>query len=456
MLKIYNSLTGKKSVFTPLKTGKIGIYVCGNTVYDYAHIGHARSMILFDVIVNFLRSEGHDVTFVRNITDIDDKIIKRALENNESIEALTQRFITAQHEDEQALGLNPPDYEPRATQYIPQMIALIEKLIATGHAYVAASGEEQGDVLFNVKSFSRYGELSGNTVEKLLSGLKSSQKTQPLDFALWKLSKPGEPHWSSPWGEGRPGWHIECSAMSTEILGQPFDIHGGGMDLKFPHHENEIAQSEAGCHQHFAEWWMHVGLLLVNGEKMSKSLHNFVTVREALAKYHPEELRFFMLNSHYTSPADFSEKNMAETKRRLFRFYNSLQQLPETEEVNTQYWERFREVMLDDFNTALALTVMSDCISQINQTIAQKQNFEAALFGNTARKMAKILGILQDPNYLKGNFTETEMIENLLDEREKFRAQKQWAKADEIRKKLSDMGIAIEDSATGARWRKET
>ncbi len=455
MLKIYNSLTGKKTEFTPLKPGKIGIYVCGNTVYDYCHIGHARAMILFDVIVNFLRNEGYEVTYVRNITDIDDKIIKRALENSEAIDSLTHRFIEAQHEDEKALGINPPDWEPRATQYISQMIELIERLIATGHAYVAGSGEEKGDVLFNVKSFSRYGELSGNTVEELLSGIKSSQKAQPLDFALWKISKPGEPHWPSPWGEGRPGWHIECSAMSTELLGQPFDIHGGGMDLKFPHHENEIAQSEAGCNKRFAQCWIHVGLLLVNGEKMSKSLHNFVTVRDALLKYHPEELRFFMLNSHYSSPVDFSETTMTESKRRLFRFYNSLQQLPETQELNAQYWERFREVMLDDFNTALALTVMSDCVSHINLAIAQGKTQEAAVLGNTVKKMAKILGILQDENYLKGNFTETETIENLLDQREKFRAQKQWAKADEIRKQLSTMGIVIEDSSTGARWRRE-
>lgn len=458
MLKIYNSLTGKKDNFTPLVPGKISIYVCGNTVYDYCHIGHARSMIMFDVIVRYLRSQGYDVTHVRNITDIDDKIIKRALENNESVDALTRRFIDAQNEDEKALGLAAPNHEPRATQYIPQMIELIQRLLDRGYAYVATAEDEKGDVLFNVRKFQEYGQLSGNTVEKLMSVHASAvgSKADPLDFALWKKAKPGEPRWPAPWGEGRPGWHIECSAMVTDLLGQPFDIHGGGMDLKFPHHENEIAQSEAGCGKQFARWWMHVGLLQMNGEKMSKSLGNFLTIRDALKQYHPEELRLFMLNSHYGSTVDFSENNLHEARRRLFRFYHSLSQLPNLpdDKIDVDFSERFKQAMNDDFNTSLALAVVGDCIGKANLLIGEKKLDAAAVYGATAKKLGEILGILRDDHYLQGDRSEEDKIESLIDQREICRTQKKWSDADNIRQQLLNMGIVIEDTATGTRWRR--
>lgn len=456
MLKIYNSLTKDRSNFKPLDPAgkKVSIYVCGNTVYDYCHIGHARSMIVFDVVVRYLRNQGYEVKYVRNITDIDDKIIKRAQENNEAIETLTQRFIDAQHEDERALGLLPPDYEPRATEYIPKMLELINRLVENGYAYIAKEGDEQGDVLFNVRKFAEYGKLSGNSIERLLS-TQVGHKADPLDFALWKISKPGEPRWPSPWGDGRPGWHIECSAMSTALLGQPFDIHGGGMDLKFPHHENEIAQSEAASGQTFAKTWMHVGLLQVNGMKMSKSLGNFLTIRDALAQYHPEELRFFMMNSHYSNTADFSERNMYEAKIRLFRFYHGLSELPNLhDEINSYYWENFLSVMDDDFNTSVALACLGDCIGE--GLLLKKENpDESTKNANTAKKIGRVLGILQDSNYLQGDKSEEEKIESLIDKRNIYRTQKKWADADAVRKELLNMGIVIEDTANGTTtWRR--
>lgn len=458
MLKIYNSLTGEKQEFKPLVPGKIGIYVCGNTVYDYCHIGHARSMIMFDVVVRYLRSQGYEVTHVRNITDIDDKIIKRALENNEPIDALTRRFIDAQREDEKALGLLTPTHEPRATEFIPQMLDLIQKLMDHGYAYVAKTGEEQGDVLFDVRKFKDYGKLSGNTIEKLLSTndvgkkiIEAAHKADPLDFALWKISKPGEPHWPSPWGEGRPGWHIECSAMSISLLGQPFDIHGGGMDLKFPHHENEIAQSEAASGEQFAKLWMHVGLLLVDGAKMSKSLHNFITLRDALKNYHPEELRFFMMKSHYRRPADFSEKNLYETKVLLKRYYDAISDVPnpsgntgETPEA-VEALEKFNSYMDDDFSNTTALAHLGDVCGRVRilkQTPGQMN--EAIILCAAVRKMAEILGILQDPNYLLGD----ESLGKKIDE---LRIQKQWGEADKLRQQLLDQGYEVKTTTTGTK-----
>ncbi len=451
MLKIYNSLTGRKEEFKPIVPGKIGIYVCGNTVYDYSHIGHARSMIMFDIVVRYLRSQGYEVTYVHNITDIDDKIIKRAQENHEPIDALTQRFVDAQHEDEKALGLLPPDREPRATEYIPQMLALIQRLMDQGYAYVAESGDEKGDVLFNVRKFREYGKLSGNTVEKLLA--------DRLDFALWKIAKPGEPHWSSPWGEGRPGWHIECSAMATDLLGQPFDIHGGGMDLKFPHHENEIAQSEAACGKHFAQLWMHVGLLQVNGEKMSKSLNNFLTIRDALEKHRPEELRFFMMNSLYSRPADYTHSSLDEAKIRLWRFYRSIdglidppENIPDTADA-THAYEEFVKIMNDDFNTSVALAHIGDVCGKINILRRDNHLAQAAILARTVRKMGGILGILQEPNFLKSARSDDESmeIERLKSDRDIARAQKDWAKADSIRQQLINMGLEVEDTPKGTR-----
>ncbi len=331
MLKIYNTLTKQKEIFEPVEPGKIKIYVCGMTVYDYNHIGHARSFIIFDVIVRYLRSQDFDVTYVRNITDVDDKIINRANENNEACEALTERFIQAMHEDDKALDILPPDQEPRATHYMPQIIDLIKTLVKKEYGYVTSTG----DVFFHVRRFKEYGKLSHRDLEKLIAGARveiGENKKDPLDFSLWKPAKPGEPSWDSPWGQGRPGWHIECSAMSASLLGQPFDIHGGGMDLKFPHHENEIAQSEAACDKAFANIWMHAGLLQINKEKMSKSLGNFLTIREVLEEHHPEILRYFMLSSHYRSPANYSEESLENAHSALERHYIALRGLPEVPE----------------------------------------------------------------------------------------------------------------------------
>jgi cysteinyl-tRNA synthetase len=456
VLKIYNSLTGRRAEFKPLIPRKIGIYVCGNTVYDYCHIGHARSMIMFDVVVRYLRSQDYDVTYIRNITDIDDKIIKRAQENNESIDALTRRFIEAQHEDERALGLLPPDHEPRATEYILPMQSLIQQLLDRGHAYIA----EDGDVCFDVRRFADYGQLSGRDIEKLRAGARvnlSDTKRDPLDFVLWKISKPGEPRWPSPWGEGRPGWHIECSAMSTNLLGQPFDIHGGGMDLKFPHHENEIAQSEAACGEHFAKLWMHVGLLQVNGEKMSKSLGNFVTIREALANYRAEELRFFMMNSLYSRPADYTDTSMHEAKHRLKALYTAIADLPPpTNSSDISPWvERFNEAMDDDFNTSVALGVLADLGSEIARLRQQNKIPKAADLAETLRRLGNILGILQQSpqEYRRGNYSaeQWQEIEALSAARDAARAQKNWPESDRIRQQLLAMNLDVEDTPQGTR-----
>ncbi len=408
MLKIYNSLTRKEQVFKPMIDHQVNMYVCGITVYDYCHIGHARSMIIFDVVVRYLRDQGYHVTYVHNITDIDDKIIKRAAENHEPIDQLTRRFIDAQHEDEKVLGILAPDHEPRATEFITQMCQLIAELMRKGFAYQA----ENGDVCFNVRKFKEYGKLSGNTLEKLLSSQENlhtatHDKSDPIDFVLWKSAKPGEPHWPSPWGEGRPGWHIECSAMASDLLGQPFDIHGGGMDLKFPHHENEIAQSESAYDVEFAKIWMHVGLLKVEGEKMSKSLNNFITIRDAVAKHHPEELRFFMMNSHYRQPADYCPESLYEAKFRLDGLYRSLIDLPTpASEVGdtSDFRERFNNAMNDDFATTVALTILGDLASKINSLRDEGKIDQAAVLGKTLKHLGNILGILQHSpeDYFKG------------------------------------------------------
>ena len=341
-MQIYNSLTKQKTEFTPIKPNHVSLYVCGITVYDYCHIGHARSMIIFDVAVRYLRSRGFTVNYVRNITDIDDKIINRANENQEAWDALTERFIDAMHEDERALNILPPDHEPRATNYIPQIIVLIEKIIEQGYAYVA----KNGDVYFDVRKFKEYGKLSHRDIEQLEVGARvglGDEKRDSLDFVLWKMAKPDEPTWDSPWGKGRPGWHIECSAMSTDLLGQPFDIHGGGMDLKFPHHENEIAQSEAANTCCFANRWMHVGLLQVSGEKMSKSLGNFFTIREVLDEQDVELVRYFMISGHYRSPVNYSEENLSQLRSGLDRLYLAMRGLPNSSQEGG---EEFKEKIL--------------------------------------------------------------------------------------------------------------
>jgi cysteinyl-tRNA synthetase len=457
MIQLYNSLTQQVEEFTPLQAGQVGLYVCGMTVYDYCHIGHARSLIVFDTIVRYLRYRGFKVNYVRNITDIDDKIIKRANENNETTEQLTERFIAAMHEDEKTLGIDSPDHEPRATEFLPQIISLIEKIIAQGFGYVTDSG----DVCFDILKFKDYGKLSKRDVEKLISGARVSvnkDKKSPLDFVLWKLAKPGEPSWSSPWGEGRPGWHIECSAMSTTLLGQPFDIHGGGMDLKFPHHENEIAQSEAGCGCDFARYWLHSGLLNINGEKMSKSLGNFLTIRDALQQYPAEVIRYFMLSGHYRSPINYSTDSMTQMRAALTRLYTSLRGLPAAQPLSESvYKDRFIAAMDDDFNTPQAMAVLFDLSHEINR-LRDKDQASAAEHGALLVELAAVLGVgqLSAERFLQGDVSEldTAEIEALIAQRNAARAAKDWALADQLRRQLADKGIMIEDDATGTVWRR--
>lgn len=457
MLKIYNSFTQKKDVFTPIEPDTVRLYVCGMTVYDYCHIGHARTWIVFDVIVKYLRKLGYRVIYVQNITDIDDKIIHRARENQEDWKQLTQRFIEAFHEDSAALNVVPPDIEPRATDFIPQIVTLIERLIAKNYAYVA----DNGDVCFNVREFKNYGQLSHRNLDQLRAGVRigiNENKRDPLDFVLWKSAKPGEPHWSSPWGEGRPGWHIECSAMASDLLGQPFDIHGGGLDLKFPHHENERAQSEAASGCTFVNVWVHSGLLEIDREKMSKSLGNIVLIRDALSRYDPEILRYFYLSAHYRSPLSFSEENLATSQTSLERLYVTLRGLSLSQKwVPTKFSERFCEAMEDDFNTPEALAVLFDLSHHINRLRDQNRIQEAEEYGQELKELASLLGILQkDPErFLKGPHAEAQKIEALIEERTRARNEKNWQKADRIRDELQSMGIAIEDTSKGTLWKRE-
>ena len=456
-MKLYNSLSQQKQPLQPIVAGQLGIYVCGMTVYDYCHIGHARSLIVFDVIVRYLRSRGYKVNYVRNITDIDDKIIKRANENQESCEALTHRFIEAMHEDERALGIVPPNHEPRATEYVPEIIALIEKILQRGLAYVA----DNGDVCFDLQNAKDYGKLSKRDIEKLLVGTRAqvdSSKRYPLDFVLWKRAKPGEPQWDSPWGSGRPGWHIECSAMSSSLLGQPFDIHGGGMDLKFPHHENEIAQSEAACGCDYANVWMHAGLLKVNGEKMSKSLNNFFTIRDVLAEHHPEVLRYFMLSANYRSPVNYSAQTLAQIRSSLERVYLALRCAPKVGEadLDSPFAQRFYAAMDDDFNTPEAFAVLFDMVKEINRLV-KTDSQQAANLAALLKVLAEPLGLFQTApeKFLKQDIDAgfTDKIEALLEERTQARQQKNWQRADEIRAELTALGVTIEDANGQTRWR---
>lgn len=459
MLQCYNSLEKKQVPLETLEPGKIRLYVCGMTVYDYCHIGHARSLIVFDTLVRYWRYRGFEVTYVRNITDIDDKIIKRAQENDEDVNALTARFIEAMHEDERALGILPPDHEPRATEYIAEIIALIEKIVANGKGYVA----DNGDVCFDIQSMPDYGKLSKRDLTKMQAGSRvavEDGKRNPLDFVLWKQAKPGEPMWPSPWGQGRPGWHIECSAMSTTLLGQPFDIHGGGMDLKFPHHENEIAQSEAACGCAFARYWLHAGLLTINGEKMSKSLGNFHTIRDVLAEHHPEVVRYFMLSGSYRSPLNYSAKGMQQMQSGLLRLYKAMAGLPaDVPAVTSSPFEtRFQQVMDDDFNTPEAFAVMFDLAREVNR-LRTEDSKAAAAHAALLRQMGSLLGVLMaDPEKMVQGDTrelDTALVDQLVAERAAAREAKDWARADEIRDQLAQMQVVIEDGANGATWRRE-
>lgn len=453
MLHIYNTLTKKKSPLKTLEKNKIKLYVCGMTVYDFCHIGHARVLVSFDVITRYLSHLGYEVNYVRNITDIDDKIIQRAHENNEDFQALTARFIDAMHEDEKKLNILPPTQEPRATDFIPHMISMIETLIKNNYAYVG----HNGDVFYAVHAFKTYGELAHQSTDKLRAGARvaiTESKTDPLDFVLWKLAKPGEPSWDSPWGKGRPGWHIECSAMSLDCLGEQFDIHGGGFDLIFPHHQNEIAQSEGATGKTFVNQWMHVGFVTVNKEKMSKSLGNFFTIRDVLKQYPAEVIRYFMLTSHYRSPLNYSTELLDQAQSSLERLYLCLRniEIPHIKpDIESHFVTAFHEAMQDDFNTPVALSVLFDLARDINKT---QDGISAAIL----KRLGGLLGILeQDPEqFLKSgeNTGEIEAIEKLIAERNHARAEKNWAKSDEIRDQLTAMGITIEDTASGTTWRK--
>ena len=461
MLSLYNTLSHKKEQFRPISKNKVGIYVCGLTVYDYTHLGHARMLVAFDVIVRHLRAKGMDVHYVRNITDVDDKILARAAERGEVFSDLTTRFIDAMHQDEKALAILPPDSEPRATDYIPQMINMIEVLIKKDHAYKA----DNGDVYFSVPNFPDYGKLSRKRMDELLEGARieiGELKRDPRDFVLWKSSPDGSVGWDSPWGYGRPGWHIECSAMSIDSLGECFDIHGGGSDLLFPHHENEIAQSCCATGEKFATYWMHNGPLRVDNEKMSKSLENFFTVREVLKKYSPEVVRYLLISSHYRSPINYSEESLKQSAKALERIYIGLKGLDVANAkslTNSRYEKAYFAAMDDDFNTPEALSVIFQMVSELNRLRDRNVDLACQL-GRLILKLGNYLGILYSTSdkFLMGEGTSTinsEEIEKLVAERERARAEKNWQRADEIRNQLIDMSVVVEDGASGSNWRIE-
>jgi len=460
MLKIYNTLARDKQDFKPIDANKVRMYVCGMTVYDYCHLGHARVMVVFDMVYRWLKASGYDVTYVRNITDIDDKIIKRAAENKESIHALTQRFIDAMHEDADALGVQRPDYEPRATQYVPQMLSMIEQLEMNGLAYQAADG----DVNYAVRKFDGYGKLSGKSLEDLRAGERvdvATDKNDPLDFVLWKSAKETEADevkWDSKWGKGRPGWHIECSAMGSELLGKHFDIHGGGADLQFPHHENEIAQSEGAHRCSFVNYWMHNGFVRVDNEKMSKSLGNFFTIREVLKKYDAEVVRFFILRAHYRSPLNYSDQHLDDAKGALTRLYTALKSAIAAVDASEVDWseahaQRFKAAMDDDLNTPEAVAVLFDLANEVNRN--QLQSAAVQL-----KALAGVLGLLQrDPQqFLQGGAGEGGLddadIDAQIEVRIAAKKAKNFAEADRIRKELLDAGIVLEDTPQGTSWRR--
>ncbi len=477
MLKIYNTLSKKKEIFEPIKPGKVGMYVCGPTVYDASHIGHARSMVVFDVIVRYLRAVGYEVTYVRNFTDVDDKIINRARELGTTTQELSERYIKEFYEDMDALKVERATIEPKATDHIDEIIGAVERLISRDHAYEAG-----GDVFFAVETFEKYGKLSGRRLEEMEAGARvevNEKKRNPFDFVLWKGAKPGEPTWDSPWGKGRPGWHIECSAMSTQFLGHHFDIHGGGKDLIFPHHENEIAQSEGAFDEPFVNVWIHNGFLRINQEKMSKSLGNFLVIKEILKEYHPEVVRLFLLSNHYRSPIDFTHQAMVEAEAGLEKIYTLLQRideilkssdLGEDEHGQVVLWTNFCQAMDDDFNTARGMGLVFETVRQVNRFMddmggkAHQQDV-AGLVSTRAdlMRIGGVLGILTEgptqffeqrqARLLKRKGIDTALVESLIAERVQARQEKDWAKADRIRDELSAMDILIEDRPDGTIWK---
>lgn len=451
MLTVYNSLTRKKESFKPIIPGQIGLYVCGITVYDHCHLGHARSMVCFDVIVRFLRAEGYKVTYVRNITDIDDKIIVRAHERGMPIHELTTHYIQSMHADAAALNILPPDEEPRATSHIESIVRLIARLLEKGYAYVS----DNGDVCYQVSEFHDYGKLSHKDLDGLVAGARVDvvkEKRSPLDFVLWKMAKADDPSWPSPWGDGRPGWHIECSAMAMHELGEQFDIHGGGLDLQFPHHENEIAQSEAATGKPFANYWLHVGMLQVDNEKMAKSAGNFFTIADVLKENHPEVIRYFLLSSHYRSPLNYSSDNLQLARKALTRFYQAIKGIEILDEATDEPWvKRFTDAMNDDFNTPIALSVLFELSHEVNKT-------KSKTLASTLKYLANRLGLLQeDPtSFLQSgmDIMDQEAIAALVQDRIQARENRDWAKADEIRQSLLKQGIELEDGADGTTWRR--
>jgi cysteinyl-tRNA synthetase len=460
-LYVYNSLKRKKERFEPLQAGKVGMYVCGVTVYDYCHVGHARVMVVFDIVHRWLKQLGYDVDYVRNFTDVDDKIIKRATERGIGIDVLTNEMIAAFYEDIDSLGCLHPTREPRATEHMPEMIAMIEALVEQGRAYVSGSG----DVLYAVRTFDDYGKLSGKNIDDLESGSRvdvDESKRDPLDFVLWKMAKPGEPAWDSPWGAGRPGWHIECSAMSCSHLGDTFDIHGGGMDLKFPHHENEIAQARAANGGGFARYWLHNGFVNINAEKMSKSLGNFFTIREVTEKYHPEVLRMFMLGTHYRSPLDFSDTALDAAKAGLDRLYETMKRCKESgvshsgDIVTPSSYlpAAFTTAMNDDFNTPEALACLFDICRLLNKGLDSDE--DVSMLFDQFRSMTGVLGIVQQDAeaWFKSGDVDSEYIEALINERSAAKKSRDFSRADAIRDQLSAEGIILEDSPTGTTWKK--
>jgi cysteinyl-tRNA synthetase len=462
VLKIYNTLSRQKEIFKPIEPDKVSMYVCGMTVYDLCHVGHARVMVIFDMIARHLRHSDFDVNYVRNITDIDDKIIKRANENNESITELTERFIEAMNQDSEALGVIPPDMEPKATLHMDQIIDMISTLIEKKHAYVGSNN----DVYFDISSYDQYGKLSGKNIDELQAGERvevQEEKDDPLDFVLWKAAKADEPSWPSPWGDGRPGWHIECSAMSTHCLGNHFDIHGGGQDLQFPHHENEIAQSQCATGETFANVWVHNGFVRIDEEKMSKSLGNFFTVREVLKEYQAEVIRFFILSSHYRSPLNYSTDNLDEAKSALSRLYTALRDATVDNDVEPlkKYVDEFNRAMDDDFNSPKAISILHELARESNR-ITDKSSKQATELAATLKFLAGVLGLLQDDPqaFLQGkaNASDNELdevaIQKLIDERNQAKTEKNYAKADEIRDQLVATGITLEDTPQGTIWRR--
>ncbi len=461
MLKIFNTLTRQKEEFKPIHAGKIGMYVCGITIYDLCHIGHGRTFVAFDAITRYLRYLGYDVNYVRNVTDVDDKIIKRAIENNETCEQLTTRMLAEMHKDFDALNIARPDSEPRATHHIAEIIELTEALIKRGHAYVA----DNGDVMFAIDTDPDYGVLSRQDLEQLQAGARvevANVKRNPMDFVLWKMSKPGEPSWKSPWGEGRPGWHIECSAMNGKELGHHFDIHGGGSDLMFPHHENEIAQSTCAHDGPYVNYWMHSGMVMVDKEKMSKSLNNFFTIRDVLAYYDAETVRYFLLSGHYRSQLNYTEENLKQARTALERLYTSLRGTDaNAQPVGGEAFEaQFIDAMNDDFNTPEAYSVLFDLAREVNRLKSVDMDAANGLAA-VLRNLAKVLGLLeQEPEYFlqsgakADDAGEVEKIESLIQQRNDARKNKDWAAADVARDALTAMGIVLEDGPQGTVWRR--